>query len=34
VYIPIAGCTKTAAALCPLPTFKAIVQGKLDHPAP
>jgi len=33
VYIPITGCTTTAAALCPLATFTAIVQGKLDHPA-
>jgi 4-phytase/acid phosphatase len=34
VYIPITSCTTSAAALCPLPKFRAIVQDKLDHPAP
>ena len=34
VYSPIAGCTKVASDLCSLAGFKAIVQGKLDHPAP
>jgi 4-phytase/acid phosphatase len=33
-YIPIAGCTTTAAQSCALSRFTAIVQGKLDHPAP
>lgn len=33
VYLPIPGCTKTASALCPLASFQAIVQRKLDQPA-
>ena len=34
VYIPITGCSKSAAEPCSLSRFQAIVQGKLDHPAP
>jgi len=34
VYLPIPGCTKMASEPCPLASFRAIVQRKLDHPAP
>lgn len=33
-YIPITGCTTNANELCPLAKFKAVVQAKLDQPAP
>jgi 4-phytase/acid phosphatase len=33
-YLPIPGCTTLASEPCPLARFEAIVQRKLDHPAP
>ncbi|MCW5759635.1 MAG: histidine-type phosphatase, partial [Phenylobacterium sp.] len=33
-YLPIPGCTTSASDPCPLARFQAIVQRKLDHPAP
>ena len=33
-YLPLPGCTTLASDPCPLARFRAIVQRKLDHPAP